>query len=151
MYWKTTSLAINMWSLNTGDLWWQVHYIIVQWNLSWGTTAMRDHLSWKTTHFCRRTNISIQLSLLTETTCLERPHFVAKGVAFPDRFYCITVSARNQWSFKAGFTVPDTDTCTDMPYTFYVSQGPPTWLLGASSSGPTLHRAPPHRCLEPRL
>ncbi len=27
---------------------------IVQWNLSWQTTAMRDHLSWQTTHFWQK-------------------------------------------------------------------------------------------------
>ncbi len=48
--------------------------IFLQWNLSWYTTAMRDHLSWRTTYSCRRSYISVQLKLSPETTCLKRPY-----------------------------------------------------------------------------
>ncbi len=35
--------AISMYSVVVG-------FVLIQWNLSWNTTAMRDHLSWRTTY-----------------------------------------------------------------------------------------------------
>ena len=64
--------------------------LLLQWNLSWETTAMRDHLFWRATyswwkvlHF--KTN---------EPSCPQKPPllrdhiFIANRVVFQDRFYC---------------------------------------------------------------
>ncbi len=64
----------------------------IQWNLSWETTAMRDHLSWKTTYFWHgRFYISIQLNLSPKTISLERPHFYVRrgGLSRQVLLYCI--------------------------------------------------------------
>ena len=50
-------------------------YVRLQWNLSWETTAMRDHLSWKTRHSWQK-NLHLNITEpVTRATCLERPHF----------------------------------------------------------------------------
>ncbi len=62
----------------------------IQWNLSWETTATRDHLSWQTTHFWQKdlhsntTEPVIRHYLSWQTT-----FFVGNGVVFQDGFYCI--------------------------------------------------------------
>ena len=68
--------------------------ISVQWNLSWETTAMRDHLSWST--FVpyipgRSSHISKRLNLSPKTTCLIDHTFMASGVVLQER-----------WCFKKG-------------------------------------------------
>ncbi len=53
--------------------------LLVQWNLSWETTAMRDHLSWKTTHFWQKALHFNITEPVTKTKYhldhLDRPHF----------------------------------------------------------------------------
>ena len=68
----------------------------VQWNLSWETTVMRDHLSWRTTcvwqkvtHF--NVNEPVTKDHLSETIFLW-----STGAVFQDRFYC-TLSLPPQW------------------------------------------------------
>ncbi len=62
----------------------------IQWNVFLETTAMIDHLSWKTTHFWQK-------ELHFNWTCHQRPPvirdhtFVAIGVVFQDRTYYIAV------------------------------------------------------------
>ncbi len=51
---------------------WSVHpATYIQWNLSWETTAMRDHLSWKTTYVWQ----IVPHFNTVEPVSLERPHF----------------------------------------------------------------------------
>ncbi len=70
--------------------------VMVQWNLSWETTAIRDHLSWRTTSFAQKV-----LHFQHKWTCHQRPPvlrhhiFMANGVVFQDRFYCSSCSARS--------------------------------------------------------
>ena len=61
----------------------------IQWNLSWETTAMRDHLSWKTTHF-----FAEGPTLQYNWTCHQRPHVLRDNILL-----------LKGWSFKTGSTV----------------------------------------------
>ena len=69
-------LHINMWHECDSE-----H---IQWNLSWETTAMTDHLSWKTTQFWQK-------DFQYNWTCYQKPPvlrdhiFVANGVVFQRR------------------------------------------------------------------
>ena len=75
----------------------------VHWNLSWETTAMRDHLSLTDGAFSAE-GPTFQYN----ETCHQRPpvlidhSFVANSMVFQDRFYCITcchcVSDREQYT-----------------------------------------------------
>ncbi len=59
----------------------------IQWNLSWETTAMRDHLSWHTTHFWQDLHFNI-------TEPVTRDHMSWKT----------TFLWQMGWSFKIGST-----------------------------------------------
>ena len=60
----------------------------IQWNLSWETTAMRDHLFWKT-----RCSWPKDTTFYRNWTCHERPPvlrdhiFMGNRVVFQDKFY----------------------------------------------------------------
>ena len=65
----------------------------VQWNLSWETTAITDHLSWdylswKANNPGRKFYISMHLNLSPKTTCLERPDFYRQWGGLRE-LYCI--------------------------------------------------------------
>ncbi len=63
--------------------------LIIQWNLSWGTTALRDHLSWKTTIFWQ---IDIQFNI---TEPVSRNHLSWDTICLKWK----------EWSFMIVFTV----------------------------------------------
>ncbi len=72
------------------------HFIVtavaikVQWNLSWETTAMRDHPSFRTIA-AGRFHITIWncVSVSPKTTCLKSQYFSGQwDSVFQDRFYC---------------------------------------------------------------
>ena len=50
--------------------------IVLQWNLSWETTGMRDHLSWKTTHWFLAEGPTFQYNWTCHQRPPERPHFL---------------------------------------------------------------------------
>ncbi len=70
--------------------------------MSWETTAMRPPVlnkCWRTTHFWQKYlhfNITEPVPRESETTCLDRLHFMANGVIFQDRFYCNKRGGVNQ-------------------------------------------------------
>ncbi len=66
-------------------------WLIIQWNLSWETTALRDKLSWATTILAKGPTFQYNW------TCYQRPPvlskvrdhiLVANGMVFQDRFHC---------------------------------------------------------------
>ncbi len=64
-------------------------YMTVRWNLSWETTATRDHLSWQTTHFWQKDlHFSIMKPVTRDHLSWQTTFLWPKG-----------------WSFKTGFTV----------------------------------------------
>ena len=56
----------------TQQIWWKglSHAFMVQWNLSWETNVMKDHLSWKTRYFEQKVLYCNVIDPATETTCL---------------------------------------------------------------------------------
>ena len=48
---KVKTLDLGLFDINSTQV---IKGQYIQWNLSWVTTAMRDHLSWKTTHFWQK-------------------------------------------------------------------------------------------------
>ncbi len=66
-------------------------YSTLQWNLSWETTAMRDHLSWQTMHF-RQKDLHFNIPV---TEPVARDH-----LSWQTRFLWPM-----GWSFKSGSTV----------------------------------------------
>ncbi len=62
----------------------------LQWNLSWETTALRDHLSGRTTSFWQKL---IHFSVNEPVTVLRDHIFMANGVVFQDGFYCINTGS----------------------------------------------------------
>ncbi len=66
----------------------------IQWNLSWETTAMRDHLSWKTTHFWQKDqHFNTTEPVTGDHRSWETTFCGQLGVFSQDRFYCT-------WLFK---------------------------------------------------
>ncbi len=55
------------------------------------TTSLKDHLSWRATHFVfpgRKSHSTMQLNLSPKTNHHETIVFLANGAVFQDRFYC---------------------------------------------------------------
>ncbi len=75
--------------------------VFVQWNLSWKTTTMRNHLSWQTMHFRQKVlDFNIYNWTCHRTPPVLTDHiFVADGVVFQDRFYGTTKG----WHTSANF------------------------------------------------
>ena len=94
----------------------------VQWNLSWQTTAMRDHLSWKTS-YSWQVSISMYLDLSSKITCLEKPHLYGQWGGLSKQVYCIAnsnysrpalkdPSGHKMWSSKRWSLATVSITCT---------------------------------------
>ncbi len=63
----------------------------IQWNLSWETTAMRDHLSWQTTHFQQKgLHFKITEPVTRDHLSWQTTFLLPMGWVFQDRFYCTT-------------------------------------------------------------
>ena len=59
----------------------------VQWNLSWGTTSVRDHLSWKIRYSWHKVSYFNSINPVNQRPpVLKRPFFMANGVVFRDGF-----------------------------------------------------------------
>ncbi len=85
---------------------------VVQWNLSWETTAMRDYLSWQTTHFWQK---NLHFNIIEPV--LTGHIFVANGVVFQDRFYCSRFACGpDSCSVLFLTTVTGYCYCTAVPY-----------------------------------
>ncbi len=97
----------------------------IQWNMSWETTAMKDHLSGQTPHFGGQKDLPVHFSITEPVTtdhhlswqtihfwhkdlhfnctCHQRPPvltdhiFVANGVISQDRFYCTCMYHYATW------------------------------------------------------
>ena len=87
-------------------------------DMSWKATGMGDHLSWRTTYPGRRSQISMQLNIMSpKATCLERPcclwptgQFFKTGSPgvqkFTARFSVIPAGLCKPWLAETGWGFP---------------------------------------------
>ncbi len=88
----------------------------IQWKLSWETTALRDHLSWQTTHFWQDLHFN-----RTE-----------KPVTKDHLSWQTTILWPMGRSFKTGSTVLPSKLCYMMLYSFFAGQTLSHWSVYCS-------------------
>ncbi len=83
-----------------------VFLFVVQWNLSWETTAMRDHLSWRTTHFWQKDqHFNTTAPVTRDHLSWETTFWWLKGRSFKTGSTVMRLVSQKQTRIQAVFSI----------------------------------------------
>ncbi len=101
----------------------------LQWNLSWETTAMRDHLSWRATSFWEKVDIhfSVNEPVTKDQLSNEKPHFYGHlsglsrqvplyYIVFFPRFQCVVLARKGLGTSRPNMTPQSLMICLNQSY-----------------------------------